>query len=66
MAAEINMERVSIEDVENNPNGFMRRIEAGESFEITRDGKVFATASPPKATGETAIKTPAKQPLPHK
>jgi antitoxin (DNA-binding transcriptional repressor) of toxin-antitoxin stability system len=41
------MQRVSVEDVEQDPNGYMMRVMAGEEFEVTRNGQVFATMRPP-------------------
>jgi antitoxin (DNA-binding transcriptional repressor) of toxin-antitoxin stability system len=55
------MERVSAEEIEKNPNGFLMRVMAGETFEVTRNGQVFATMGPPSKDDNSTIKPPSQR-----
>lgn len=60
------MDRVSVEEVERDPNSYMMRIMAGEEFEVTRNSEVFATMKPPSKKAKIAIDQPIRPQSPHK
>lgn len=47
------MERIAHRELRNNSAEILRRVAAGESFEITNHGKVVAVLQPPVETGTT-------------
>lgn len=47
------MERIAHRELRNNSAEILRRVAAGESFEITNHGEVVAVLQPPAATGTT-------------
>ncbi len=55
------MERIPHRDLRNQSAEILRRVEAGESFELTNHGKVVAVLRPPTADDlwETEIVKPA-------
>jgi prevent-host-death family protein len=43
------MERIAHRELRNNSSEILRRVAAGESFEITNNGEVVGVLSPPSA-----------------
>jgi prevent-host-death family protein len=52
------MVRISIDDIQRDPTGILRRVETGETLRVTRSGKDVAEIKP-VPTGA------ARQPRPH-
>lgn len=46
------LERISHRELRNNSAEILRRVAAGESFEVTNHGQVVAELSPPRQTSE--------------
>lgn len=53
------MERIAHRDLRNNSSEILRRVAAGESFEVTNHGVVVAVLRPPTDTGDLPIVKPA-------
>lgn len=49
------MERIAHRDLRNNSSEVLRRVAAGESFEITNHGTVVAVLRPPAEAGELPV-----------
>lgn len=45
------MERIAHRELRNNSSAILRRVAAGESFEITNHGEVVGVLSPPSRRG---------------
>jgi prevent-host-death family protein len=53
------VERISHRELRNNSGEVLRRVQAGEIFEITNNGVVVATLAPAKSTLEiNAVRLP--------
>ena len=57
------MERIPHRELRNNSSEILRRVAAGESFEITNNGEVVGVLSPPstEVTWNLRVVTPAKR-----
>lgn len=53
------VERIAHRDLRNNSSEILRRVAAGESFEITNHGDVVAVLAPPRGGSPLTIVKPA-------
>ena len=53
------MERIAHRELRNNSSEILRRVAAGESFEITNHGDVVAVLAPPRGGAPLNIVRPA-------
>ncbi len=55
------MERIAHRDLRNNSSEILRRVAAGESFEISNHGDVVAVLAPPRGGSRLNVVKPANR-----
>ena len=50
------MNDISIKEIENDPTNFIRRVEAGETFVVSKSGKPVAEVKPIAPTAEGKLR----------